>query len=182
MRKRVIQLQYKDTLLEQWDAEVAEQVQSIIARADIPYEREKLSVYCPHVRRNTRLDSQWRLNSTACYYDIKTNYAILNHLKKHGIYMNTTEIKQVKVAFAGFFVYLHIKFHSRRAAAAEISACANLEGFDLHVHTCCHMKQRHTKVIAISCGRQEVREVKGKMYQMNNQSVDVKAIYHHIRN
>eukprot|EP00957_Ditylum_brightwellii_P110877 8456989-Ditylum_brightwellii.AAC.1 len=92
------------------------------------------------------------------------------------------EIKQVEAIVVGFFVYSHIKYHSRKDAAAEISACANLEGFNLHVHTCCHMQQRHTKAIAISCRRQEVQDVKGKLYQMNNQSVDVKAIYPSTRN
>eukprot|EP00957_Ditylum_brightwellii_P203597 15335365-Ditylum_brightwellii.AAC.1 len=159
----IIQQQYKDTLLKQWDAEAAKQAQSIIAKADIPYKREKLSIYCPLVWRNTRLDTQWRLNSMACYYDIKTNRAILEHIMKHSIYMNPTEIKQVETTVAGFFVYSHTKYHSRRDAAAEISARVNLEGFDLHVHTCRYMQQRHTKVITISCGRQEVQDVKGKL-------------------
>eukprot|EP00957_Ditylum_brightwellii_P068609 5209029-Ditylum_brightwellii.AAC.1 len=60
----IIQQQYKDTILEQWNAEVFDQAQSIIASADIPYKQEKLSIYCPHVRRNSRLDTQWRLQST----------------------------------------------------------------------------------------------------------------------
>eukprot|EP00957_Ditylum_brightwellii_P145103 11051836-Ditylum_brightwellii.AAC.1 len=34
----------------------------------------------------------------------------------------------------------------------------------------------------MSWGRQEVQDVKGKLYQMNNQSVDVKAIYPYTRN
>eukprot|EP00957_Ditylum_brightwellii_P039816 3014665-Ditylum_brightwellii.AAC.1 len=96
--------------------------------------------------------------------------------------MNPTEIKQVEATVAGFFVYSHIKYQSRKDAAAEISACVNLGGFDLHVHACCHMQQRHTKAIAISCRRQEVQDIKRKLYQMNNQSVDVKAIYPHTRN
>eukprot|EP00957_Ditylum_brightwellii_P163219 12428407-Ditylum_brightwellii.AAC.1 len=90
----VIQEQYKDALLKQWDAEAVEQAQSIITGADVLYEREKLPIYCPHVWRNTRLDTQQRLNSTACYYDIKPNRGILEHLTKHSIYMNPMEIKQ----------------------------------------------------------------------------------------
>eukprot|EP00957_Ditylum_brightwellii_P201108 15324092-Ditylum_brightwellii.AAC.1 len=177
----VIQQQYKDTLLKQWDAEAANQAQSIIAGMDIPHKQEKLSVYCPHIWHNTRLDTQWMLNSTAQYYDIKTNHVILEHLTNHSIYMNLTEIKQVEATVASFFVYSHIKYHSRKDSAAEISTCANLEGFDLHVHTCCHMQKQHTKAIVISCRRQEVQDVKGKLYQMNNQSVNVKAIYPHTR-
>eukprot|EP00957_Ditylum_brightwellii_P152861 11635137-Ditylum_brightwellii.AAC.1 len=83
----------------------------------------------------------------AHYYDIKTNHAILEHLKKHSKYMNPIEIKQVEAT---------VKYHSRRDAAAEISARTNLEGFDLHINMCCHMQQRHIKAISISCGRQEV--------------------------
>eukprot|EP00957_Ditylum_brightwellii_P145874 11107782-Ditylum_brightwellii.AAC.1 len=48
----VIQQQYKETILEQWDADATEQAQSIIAGADIPYKQEKLLIYCPHVCRN----------------------------------------------------------------------------------------------------------------------------------
>eukprot|EP00957_Ditylum_brightwellii_P103567 7891289-Ditylum_brightwellii.AAC.1 len=75
------------------------------------------------------------------------------------------EIKQMEATVTRFFVYSHIKYHSGKDAAAEISTLLNLEVFNLHVHT-----------------RQEVQDINGKLYQMNNQSVDVKAIYPHTRN
>eukprot|EP00957_Ditylum_brightwellii_P151151 11509331-Ditylum_brightwellii.AAC.1 len=76
--------------------------------------------------------------------------------------MNPTEIKQVEVIVASFFVYLHIKYHSRKNAAVEIAVQAMIDGFYLHVHTCRHMQQRHTKAIAILCGRQSARETRSK--------------------
>eukprot|EP00957_Ditylum_brightwellii_P004932 376160-Ditylum_brightwellii.AAC.1 len=76
--------------------------------------------------------------------------------------MNPTEIKQVKVIVAGFFVYSHIKYHSRKDAAVEIAGWAMIDGFDLHVHTCRHMQQCHTKAITILCGRQSARETRSK--------------------
>eukprot|EP00957_Ditylum_brightwellii_P075534 5741124-Ditylum_brightwellii.AAC.1 len=81
-------------LLEQWDVEATEQAQSIISGADLLHDKEQLSIYCPQVQRNACLDTLWRLQSTARYYDIKTNNVILAHLKAHKIYMNPTEIKQ----------------------------------------------------------------------------------------
>eukprot|EP00957_Ditylum_brightwellii_P161331 12284074-Ditylum_brightwellii.AAC.1 len=74
--------------------------------------------------------------------------------------MNPTEIKQVKVIVAGFFMFLHIKYHSRKDTAAEIATHNAIKGLDLHVHMCHYMQQRHTKAIAISCGKSEVRKVK----------------------
>eukprot|EP00957_Ditylum_brightwellii_P145960 11115247-Ditylum_brightwellii.AAC.1 len=166
-------------LLEQWDAEATEQAQSIISGADLPHDKEKLSVYCPHVQRNAQLDTLWRIQSTVRYYDFKTNNVILAHLKAHKIYMNPTEIKQIEVVVAGFFVYLHIKYHSRKDAAVEIAVRAMIDGFDLHVHTCRHMQKRHTKAIAILCGCQSARETRSKLYKMNTQKVSEKATFPH---
>eukprot|EP00957_Ditylum_brightwellii_P130785 9977264-Ditylum_brightwellii.AAC.1 len=89
------------------------------------------------------------------------------------------EIKQVEVIVAGFFVYSHIKYHSRKDTTVEIAAWAMVDGFDLHVHTCWHMQQRHTKAIAISCGRQSARETRSKLYKMNKQTVSKKAKFPH---
>eukprot|EP00957_Ditylum_brightwellii_P043194 3273030-Ditylum_brightwellii.AAC.1 len=96
----VVQQQYKDTILEQWDVDALEQVQNIITGADIPYEQEKLSIYYLHVHRNNQLVTQWRIQSIARYYNIKTNSTILTHLKQHNIYMNPTEIKQIEATVA----------------------------------------------------------------------------------
>eukprot|EP00957_Ditylum_brightwellii_P193952 14770597-Ditylum_brightwellii.AAC.1 len=78
--------------------------------------------------------------------------------------MNPTEIKQVEAIVAGFFVFSHIKYHSWKDAAAELITRAFIESFDLHVHTVRHMKQRHMRAIAISCGKSEVRSVRSKLY------------------
>eukprot|EP00957_Ditylum_brightwellii_P093219 7098175-Ditylum_brightwellii.AAC.1 len=117
---------------------------------------------------------QWRLKSTARYYELETNQTILEHLQRHRIFMNPTEIKQTEAIVVGFFVFLHVKFHSWKGEAAEIKSCAHFDGFDLHDHTCCHMQQRHTKAIAVSCGRSIVREIKSKLYRMNNQHLGEK--------
>eukprot|EP00957_Ditylum_brightwellii_P067592 5131019-Ditylum_brightwellii.AAC.1 len=101
------------------------------------------------------------------------------HLQQHKIYMNPTEIKQVEAIVVGFFVFSHIKYHSRKDAAAELITRAFIESFNLHVHTVCHMKQRHTRAITISCGKSEVRSVQSELYQMNNQSSDEKAPFFH---
>eukprot|EP00957_Ditylum_brightwellii_P169557 12905704-Ditylum_brightwellii.AAC.1 len=61
----VLHQQHKETLLEQWDAEATEQAQNIISGADLPHNKEQLSIYCPHVWRNAHLDTLWRLQSTA---------------------------------------------------------------------------------------------------------------------
>eukprot|EP00957_Ditylum_brightwellii_P191239 14561587-Ditylum_brightwellii.AAC.1 len=109
------------------------------------------------------------------------NNAILAQLGAHKIYMNPMEIKQVKVIVAGFFVYLHIKYHIRKDAASKIAALAMVDGFDLHVHTCCHMQKRHTKAIAISRGRHSARETRSKPYKMNKQTVSEKAKFPHTK-
>eukprot|EP00957_Ditylum_brightwellii_P184950 14085339-Ditylum_brightwellii.AAC.1 len=67
--------------------------------------------------------------------------------------MNPTEITQIEAIVAGFFVFSHIKYHSRKDAIAELKTRAALSEVDLHVYTCRHMQRRHTKAIAISCGR-----------------------------
>eukprot|EP00957_Ditylum_brightwellii_P191432 14574917-Ditylum_brightwellii.AAC.1 len=72
------------------------QAQSIIACVDLPHECGKLSVYCPHIRRNMRLETQWRIKSMARYYEFKTNPVTLDHLQRHKIYMNHTEITQIE--------------------------------------------------------------------------------------
>eukprot|EP00957_Ditylum_brightwellii_P151217 11514468-Ditylum_brightwellii.AAC.1 len=41
------------------------------------------------------------------------------------------------------------------------------------------MQRRHTKAIAILCGRSVVREMKSKLYQMNNQRASGKSHYPH---
>eukprot|EP00957_Ditylum_brightwellii_P071045 5399074-Ditylum_brightwellii.AAC.1 len=41
------------------------------------------------------------------------------------------------------------------------------------------MQQRHTKAIALLCGRSVVQEVKSKLYQMNNQRASEKSCYPH---
>eukprot|EP00957_Ditylum_brightwellii_P072101 5480746-Ditylum_brightwellii.AAC.2 len=95
--------------------------------------------------------------------------------------MNLTKIKQIEATVA-FFVFSHIKYHSRKGAAVEIAACTSVDGFDLHVHTCCHMQQCHTKTIAITCRRQSLQDVRGKLYKNNNQISAVKARYPHTQN
>eukprot|EP00957_Ditylum_brightwellii_P027051 2045507-Ditylum_brightwellii.AAC.1 len=45
----VIQQQYTDTTLKQWDADDTNQAQSIISGIDFPHERENLAVFCSHV-------------------------------------------------------------------------------------------------------------------------------------
>eukprot|EP00957_Ditylum_brightwellii_P126968 9679461-Ditylum_brightwellii.AAC.1 len=129
-----------------------------------PHEHKNLAVYCPHVQRNTYLETQWRLKSTARYYEFKTNQIILAHLQRHRIFMNPTEVKQIEAIVAGFFVLSHIKFRSRRDAAADITTCALIDGFSLHAYMCCHMQQRHMKAIAVSCGKSIVGDVKSKLY------------------
>eukprot|EP00957_Ditylum_brightwellii_P079537 6047609-Ditylum_brightwellii.AAC.2 len=54
----VIQQQYTDTTLEQWDADDTNQAQSIIFCLDLPHEWENLAVFCPHVQRNMQLEMQ----------------------------------------------------------------------------------------------------------------------------
>ena len=93
--------------------------------------------------------------------------------------MNPTEITQIKAIVAGFFAFSHIKYHSRKDAIVELKTRAALSEVDLHVHMCRHMQQRHTKAITISCGRSVVREVKSKLYQMNNQRTSEKSSYLH---
>eukprot|EP00957_Ditylum_brightwellii_P106900 8155669-Ditylum_brightwellii.AAC.1 len=44
----------------------------------------------------------------------------LNLLHRHKIYMNPTEITQIEAIMAGFFVFSHIKYHSRKDAIAEL--------------------------------------------------------------
>eukprot|EP00957_Ditylum_brightwellii_P060497 4593308-Ditylum_brightwellii.AAC.1 len=75
----------------------------------------------------------------------------------------------------GFFVYLHIKYHSRKDATVKIAVQAMVDGFDLHIHTCQHLQQRHTKAIAISCGCHSARETRSTLYKINKQMVSGKA-------
>eukprot|EP00957_Ditylum_brightwellii_P119380 9107370-Ditylum_brightwellii.AAC.1 len=72
--------------------------------------------------------------------------------------MNPTEITQIEAIVAGFFVFFHIKYHSRKDAIVELKTRAALNEVDLYVHTCRHMQRRHTKAIAILCERSVVRE------------------------
>eukprot|EP00957_Ditylum_brightwellii_P079835 6070916-Ditylum_brightwellii.AAC.1 len=91
------------------------------------------------------------------------------------------EIKQTKAIVGSFFVFLHVKFHSQKDAATEIKYRAHIDSFDLHVHTCCHMQQRHTNAIAVSCRQSMVREIKSKLYRMNNQRPGEKDRYPHTK-
>eukprot|EP00957_Ditylum_brightwellii_P096465 7347218-Ditylum_brightwellii.AAC.1 len=93
--------------------------------------------------------------------------------------MNPTEITQIEAIVAGFSVFSHIKYHSRKDAIVELKTCAALAEVDLHVHTCRHMQQRHTKAITILCGKSVVQEVKSKLHQMNNQRDSEKSRYPH---
>eukprot|EP00957_Ditylum_brightwellii_P048806 3702729-Ditylum_brightwellii.AAC.1 len=43
------------------------------------------------------------------------------------------------------------------------------------------MQQRHTKAIAVVCGRSVVWEIKSKLYQMNNQRPGEKDQYPHAK-
>eukprot|EP00957_Ditylum_brightwellii_P142437 10852143-Ditylum_brightwellii.AAC.2 len=43
------------------------------------------------------------------------------------------------------------------------------------------MQQRHMKAIAVSCGQSVVREIKSKLYQMNNQCSGEKDQYPHTK-
>eukprot|EP00957_Ditylum_brightwellii_P133813 10202798-Ditylum_brightwellii.AAC.1 len=79
------------------------------------------------------------------------------------------------------FIFAHVKFHSRKDAAAEIKSCAHIDGFDLHIYTRHHMQQRHMKAIAVSRGRSIVREIKSKLYGMNNQHPGEKDQYLHTK-
>eukprot|EP00957_Ditylum_brightwellii_P149389 11378247-Ditylum_brightwellii.AAC.1 len=70
--------------------------------------------------------------------------------------MNPTEITQIEAIVAGFFVFSHVKYHSRKDAITELKTRAALTEVDFHVHTFCHMQRRHTNAIAILCGRSVV--------------------------
>eukprot|EP00957_Ditylum_brightwellii_P206636 15349318-Ditylum_brightwellii.AAC.1 len=155
----VLQQQYTDTALEQRDADDTNQAQSIISGSDLPHKTGKPSSLLP-----------------TCSEEHTTGDSV-----RHRIFMNPMEIKQNKAIVAGFFVFLHVKFHSRKDAAAEIKPCALIDVFDLHVHMCHHMQQRHTKAIAVSCGRSVVQEVKSKLYRMNNHFTGKKDQYPHTK-
>eukprot|EP00957_Ditylum_brightwellii_P186059 14165999-Ditylum_brightwellii.AAC.1 len=83
------------------------------------------------------------------------------------------EIKSTEITVAGFFIFSHVKYHSRKNAKAKIGKRVSLENFNLHIHTVQytqHMQQCHTKALAISLGRDVVRDGQAKLYWMNKQS------------
>ena len=61
-------------------------------------------------------------------------------------------MKSMETTVAGFFVFSHVKYHSKKDTKAKMRKRVSHETFDLHDHTVWHMQQRHTKVLDISLG------------------------------
>eukprot|EP00957_Ditylum_brightwellii_P127631 9733232-Ditylum_brightwellii.AAC.1 len=70
--------QYLYTILQPWNHE--ERGCVITAGEDLPYEKEQLSIFCPHKQRNGRLSTQWNLQCDTCFYFLKSNRHILEHI------------------------------------------------------------------------------------------------------
>eukprot|EP00957_Ditylum_brightwellii_P106989 8163145-Ditylum_brightwellii.AAC.1 len=81
-----------------------------------------------------------------------------------------------------FFMLLHVKYHSKKDAKAEIMRRVNLVGFDLHVHTIRHMQHCTTNTIALSFRKDVTREGQAKLYWMNKQSTAKKEAFPHAKN
>ena len=164
--------QFPGTVLQPWEHE--ERGRVITAGEDLPFEKEQLSVFCPHERRNDRLSTQWNLQSDTRFYFIKSNAHILDHLHRFKVYLNPTNITAKSLAMIGWFQNSHPKFTCRDDAARELSQRLDTpEKLDLHVH---HIKfttsrQRHsTKALVLTCDREKTREMKSILYKMNNES------------
>eukprot|EP00957_Ditylum_brightwellii_P063880 4846688-Ditylum_brightwellii.AAC.1 len=70
--------QFPATILQPWDHEERSRV--ITAREDLPFEKDQLSMFCPHKCHNDRLTTQWNLQCNTGLYFMKSNQCILDHI------------------------------------------------------------------------------------------------------
>eukprot|EP00957_Ditylum_brightwellii_P164556 12528770-Ditylum_brightwellii.AAC.1 len=111
--------QFPATVPQPWDHE--ERGRVITAGEDLPYEKDQLSVFCPHKCQNNRLTTQWNLQCNTKFYFMKSNQCILNRINSLGM--------------IGWFQQSHPKFTSRDDLVTKLFQQLDTdEKFDLHVH------------------------------------------------
>eukprot|EP00957_Ditylum_brightwellii_P211250 15365952-Ditylum_brightwellii.AAC.1 len=165
----IIQL-FPATVLQPWDHE--EHDRMITAREDLPFEKDQLSMFCPHECHNDRLNSKWNLQCDMRFYFMKSNQCILDHINRYQIYINPTNIISKNLRMIGWFQRSHPKFTSRDNSVTKLSQRLDTDKkFDLHVHTVKFStpKWRHSiKALVITCSRDKTWEMKNGLYKMNN--------------
>eukprot|EP00957_Ditylum_brightwellii_P062882 4770783-Ditylum_brightwellii.AAC.1 len=154
--------QYPPTILQTWNHKECGRV--ITAGEDLPYEKDQLSIFCLHERRNSRLSTQWNLQCDTCFYFLKNNRHILEHIHKYNIYINPTNITAKSLSMIGWFQNSHPKFTCRDDAAYKLGQRLDTdEKLDIHVHNVkfSTVKQKHsTKALVLTCARERASEMK----------------------
>eukprot|EP00957_Ditylum_brightwellii_P169649 12912627-Ditylum_brightwellii.AAC.1 len=71
-------------------------VQSLTNGKDLPYLRNDLVVYCPHVKRKHCLESSWNISSDVALATMKENTAFMTHLNINHVFINMTKLTTAK--------------------------------------------------------------------------------------
>eukprot|EP00957_Ditylum_brightwellii_P104353 7948017-Ditylum_brightwellii.AAC.2 len=113
------------TVLNTWaDADL---LQGLTNGKDLPYLRDDLVVYCPHVKRKTRLETMWNLASEVTLQTMKKNRAFMQQLAVHKIFINVTTLTTVKREVWVWCAMSHPNQTCRDEAKAELNTRLALE-------------------------------------------------------
>eukprot|EP00957_Ditylum_brightwellii_P138785 10578978-Ditylum_brightwellii.AAC.2 len=84
---------WPSTILNTWFD--SDSLQGLTNRKDLPYLQNNLVVYCPRVKRKTRLETMWNLASEVPLEQMKENRAFMSHLEINKIFINVTTLTPV---------------------------------------------------------------------------------------
>eukprot|EP00957_Ditylum_brightwellii_P126242 9624305-Ditylum_brightwellii.AAC.1 len=81
---------WPSTVLNTWAEE--NNPQGLTNGKDLPYLRDDLEVYCPHLKRKNSLETSWNISSDVNLNTMKENHAFMTHLMANQIFINVMKL------------------------------------------------------------------------------------------
>eukprot|EP00957_Ditylum_brightwellii_P054883 4160117-Ditylum_brightwellii.AAC.1 len=107
---------------------VTNSLQGLSNGKDLPYLRNNLFVYCPHVKHKNRLEAMWYLSSDVKLETMKENRAFMQHLKTHHIFINVTTLTTAERDLWVWCTISHPSQTCRDKATDELNRRLTMEG------------------------------------------------------
>eukprot|EP00957_Ditylum_brightwellii_P110049 8394293-Ditylum_brightwellii.AAC.1 len=117
---------WPSTLLNMWS--VTDSLQGLSNGKDLPYLRNNLVVYCPHVKQRNCLETILHLSLGVKLETMKENRAFMQHLQTHRIFINVTALTMAERDIWVWCTILHPNQTCRDKATDELNRPLAMEG------------------------------------------------------
>eukprot|EP00957_Ditylum_brightwellii_P201675 15326696-Ditylum_brightwellii.AAC.5 len=173
---------WSSTVLNIWSK--SDMSQGLMNGKDLPYLHNNLVVYCPHVKRITRLEMIWNLASEMALEKMKENRTFITHLKVNSIFINVTMLRTTERELWVWCAIYHPNQTCRDKAKTELNMCLSTMGS-------CKLSQylvwakkndkksNTTKYLVVIWGTEDMDDAIEQIIAFNDLSQEEKDLYPH---